>query len=89
MKVITEPVRKSSRGNMINVDAIRPVDRMENESSSESVPRFVKQVTTNTQSTISLRKIWDTEEGVELFDVKSSAHVKKCSKDGFSFDQTF
>ena len=89
VKVITEPVRKSSRGNMINVDAIWPVDRMENESSSESVPRFVKQITTNTRSTISLRKIWDTEEGVKLLDVKSSAHVKKCSKDGFSFDQTF
>ena len=79
-----EPKRRSSR----QAFSTRESNEKEVESISLPVPPMIEPPV-KIRRTVSLRNIWDDEEGNKLFDVLSQKRVKKHSENKLYFDQTF
>ena len=83
-----EPKRRSSRQTVSTGTSAQE----SNEKEVESIPLPVSPMIEppfKTRRTVSLRKLWDDEEGNKLFDVLSETRVKKHSENKLYFDQTF
>ena len=83
-----ETTRRSSR-HAVPTGALTEESSMNEVESVTVPPREMIEPPTKTRRTISLRKIWDDEEGNKLFDVLSQKRVKKHSENKMYFDHSF